>query len=97
MNEPVIEFIDVHKSFVKTNGDRHKVLKGASFTIMPGVTTVIGGGSGQGKSVTIKLILGLMKPDSGQILVQGRDITRMNRKELSEPCRCGRKPSWANL
>jgi len=84
MNEPVIEFIDVHKSFVKTNGDVHKVLKGTSFAIMPGMTTVIGGGSGQGKSVTIKLILGLLKPDSGQILVHGHDITRMDRKELSE-------------
>ncbi len=84
MKNPVIQFIDVHKSFVNTNGDVHKVLKGVSFGIMPGMTTVIGGGSGQGKSVTIKLILGLMKPDSGQILVNGLDITRMGRRELNE-------------
>ncbi len=84
MRETVIQFIDVHKSFVNTNGDVHKVLKGINFSIISGMTTVIGGGSGQGKSVTIKLILGLMKPDSGQILVYGRDITRMDRRELNE-------------
>ena len=84
MKKTVIQFIDVHKSFVNANGDVHKVLKGVNFSIMSGMTTVIGGGSGQGKSVTIKLILGLMKPDSGQILVHGRDITRMDRRELNE-------------
>lgn len=84
MRKTVIQFIDVHKSFVNTNGDVHKVLKGINFSIISGMTTVIGGGSGQGKSVTIKLILGLMKPDSGQILVYGRDITRMDRRELNE-------------
>jgi phospholipid/cholesterol/gamma-HCH transport system ATP-binding protein len=84
MKKPVSQFIDVKKSFVSTNGDTHKVLKGASFTIMPGMTTVIGGGSGQGKSVTIKLILGLMQPDSGQILIEGRDITSMGSKEIKK-------------
>jgi phospholipid/cholesterol/gamma-HCH transport system ATP-binding protein len=48
------------------------------------MTTVIGGASGQGKSVTIKLILGLMKPDSGQVLVEGKDVTKMGVRELSE-------------
>ena len=84
MRKTVIQFIDVHKSFVNTNGDVHKVLNGINFSIISGMTTVVGGGSGQGKSVTIKLILGLMKPDSGQILVYGRDITRMDRRELNE-------------
>jgi phospholipid/cholesterol/gamma-HCH transport system ATP-binding protein len=83
MKEPIIEFIDVHKSFTNIKGGVHKVLKGASFAIKPGMTTVVGGGSGQGKSVTIKLILGLMKPDSGQILVHGEDITQMSRRELN--------------
>lgn len=84
MRKTIIQFIDVHKSFVNANGDVHKVLKGINFSIISGMTTVVGGGSGQGKSVTIKLILGLMKPDSGQILVHGRDITRMDRRELNE-------------
>ncbi|MBW2467585.1 MAG: ATP-binding cassette domain-containing protein, partial [Deltaproteobacteria bacterium] len=61
-----------------------KVLKGVNLSIRPGMTTVIGGASGQGKSVTIKLILGLMKPDSGQVLVEGKDVTKMGVRELSE-------------
>ena len=69
MIEPIIQFVDVHKSFEGVNGTVQKVLKGVNLSIRPGMTTVIGGASGQGKSVAIKLILGLMKPDSGQILV----------------------------
>ncbi|MDX1776103.1 MAG: ATP-binding cassette domain-containing protein [Desulfobulbales bacterium] len=84
MTKPIIQFVDVHKSFESATGGIHKVLKGVDFGIMPGMTTVIGGGSGQGKSVAIKLILGLMQPDSGQILVNGKDITVMDRGELSE-------------
>ena len=84
MSEPIIQFIEVQKSFKSPNGETHRVLKGVNFGIMPGMTTVIGGGSGQGKSVAIKLVLGLMQPDSGQILVDGEDITRMNQRELSE-------------
>ena len=84
MSEPIIQFIDVHKSFETQNGETQRVLKGVNFGIMPGMTTVIGGGSGQGKSVAIKLVLGLMQPDSGQILVEGKDITKMDRQELSE-------------
>jgi phospholipid/cholesterol/gamma-HCH transport system ATP-binding protein len=48
------------------------------------MTTVIGGASGQGKSVAIKLILGLMKPDTGKILIEGKDITIMRSWELNE-------------
>jgi phospholipid/cholesterol/gamma-HCH transport system ATP-binding protein len=84
MSEPIIQFVDVHKSFESANGETQRVLKGVNFGIMPGMTTVIGGGSGQGKSVAIKLVLGLMQPDSGQILVDGKDITRMDRQALSE-------------
>ena len=84
MTEPVIQFIDVHKSFESTDGKTQKVLKGTSFSILPGRTTVIGGGSGQGKSVTIRLILGLMKADSGRIIVEGKDITHMSSSELNE-------------
>jgi phospholipid/cholesterol/gamma-HCH transport system ATP-binding protein len=84
MSEPIIQFIEVYKSFKAPNGETQRVLKGVDFDIMPGMTTVIGGGSGQGKSVAIKLVLGLMQPDSGQILVDGKDITRMDRQALSE-------------
>ncbi len=84
MSQPIIQFVDVHKSFKAANGAIQKVLKGVNLSIQPGMTTVIGGASGQGKSVAIKLVLGLMKPDSGQILVEGRDVTVMGTKELNE-------------
>jgi phospholipid/cholesterol/gamma-HCH transport system ATP-binding protein len=84
MIEPIIQFVDVHKSFESGNGVVQKVLRGVSFNIRPGMTTVIGGASGQGKSVAIKLILGLMKPDSGKILVEGKDVTAMGPRELNE-------------
>lgn len=84
MNGPVIEFSNVHKSFTGANGMVHKVLKGVNFGIKAGMTTVIGGASGQGKSVAIKLILGLMKPDTGKIFIDGQDITTMNSRELNK-------------
>ncbi len=67
---PSIEFRDVHLSF-----DERKILDGLSFIVRKGETKVILGGSGGGKSTTINLILGLLKPDSGRILVEGEDIT----------------------
>lgn len=79
MNEPLIQLIDVVKSF-----GNQRVLNGVSFEIRAGETTVIAGGSGQGKSVTLKLILGLINADSGSILMDGRDITGMSHAELNE-------------
>ena len=84
MNGAIIQFVDVHKSFTSANGTVQKVLKGVDFSINSGMTTVIGGASGQGKSVAIKLILGLMKPDTGKILIEGKDITIMRSRELNE-------------
>lgn len=80
---PAIEFIEVCKAF----GERSKrtvVLDKVSFSIPKGETTVIAGGSGQGKSVILKLILGLLRPDSGQVLVGNRDITMLGYKSLQE-------------
>ncbi len=67
---PAIEFRDVHLSF-----DDKKILNGISFKVRRGETKLILGRSGGGKSTTIRLLLGLLKPDSGQILVDGEDIT----------------------
>jgi phospholipid/cholesterol/gamma-HCH transport system ATP-binding protein len=67
---PAIEFRNVTMEF-----DNRKVLNNLSFKAMKGETKIILGGSGCGKSTTIKLVLGLLKPDSGQILVDGEDIT----------------------
>jgi phospholipid/cholesterol/gamma-HCH transport system ATP-binding protein len=76
MTEPLIQLIDVYKSF----GEQH-VLKGASLTIQKGEVTSIIGGSGGGKSVLLKHLVGLIKPDSGKILIEGRLIGSMSKKE----------------
>lgn len=74
---PAIEFRDVHLSF-----DDRKVLDGLTFKVMKGETKIILGGSGCGKSTTIKLVLGLLKPDSGQVLVDGVDITHFDEVQM---------------
>jgi len=75
----MIKLIDVHKSFGK-----QRVLKGLRLDIEDGKTTVIIGKSGGGKSVLLKHIIGLLKPDSGQVLVDGVDITKLNDRGLNE-------------
>ncbi len=74
---PAIEFRDVHLSF-----DDRKILDGLNLTVNRGETKLILGGSGGGKSTTIKLVLGLLKPDSGRILVDGEDITDYNEAQM---------------
>ena len=73
-----IEFIDVHKSF----GDR-MILDGVSFSVAKGTTFAILGPSGIGKTVTLTHIVGLLKPDSGRIIVDGQDVTDMSERELT--------------
>jgi phospholipid/cholesterol/gamma-HCH transport system ATP-binding protein len=73
---PKIRLKDVHKSF----GDK-KVLQGVTFDVMPKESIVVIGGSGTGKSVLIKCILGILQPDSGVIEVDGQDVTRMSASE----------------
>jgi len=75
----MIEIIDVHKTF-----GGNKVLKGVNLTIETGETMVIIGRSGCGKSVLLKHIIGLMKPDSGRVVVNGQDLTNMDGKQLNE-------------
>jgi phospholipid/cholesterol/gamma-HCH transport system ATP-binding protein len=77
-----IEFKNVVKSFAKTDGSVQYVLNGVDFSIPEGKTTVIAGGSGQGKSVTLKLVLGLMQVDSGRIFIQDRDVTGLRGTDL---------------
>ena len=67
-----IELIDVHKGF-----GAKKVLNGVNLNVPAGTSLVIIGGSGTGKSVTIKCILGLLRPDRGKVLIDGRDVTRI--------------------
>lgn len=74
---PAIEFRNVTIEF-----DDRKILNNLSFKVMKGETKIILGGSGCGKSTTIKLVLGLLKPDSGQILVDGEDITHYSEVQM---------------
>ena len=73
----MIEIIDAHKTL-----QGKKVLNGVNLTIQTGETMVIIGRSGCGKSVLLKHIIGLMKPDSGKILVDEEDVTKMDEKTL---------------
>ncbi len=61
-----------------------KVLNGVDMDLDAGQSLVIIGGSGTGKSVTIKCILGLLRPDEGEILIDGEDVTRLSEKERQE-------------
>ena len=70
----MIELRDVHKAF-----GANTVLNGVDLTIPKGESMVIIGGSGTGKSVLLKCILGLVTPDSGQILVDGKPAERASR------------------
>lgn len=78
MSGHYIEFRDVSISF-----DDHKVLDRVSFHVDKGETAVIMGRSGVGKSVSLKLLLGFLKPDSGQIIVAGEDIAGWTEEQLA--------------
>ena len=73
-----IEFIDVERSFGEM-----KVLDGISFGVEQGETFAILGPSGAGKTVTLTLAVGLLKPEAGRIIVDGQDITEMSERQLA--------------
>jgi phospholipid/cholesterol/gamma-HCH transport system ATP-binding protein len=75
----VIEIRDLKKSY----GDNH-VLNGFNMRLVEGENLVIMGKSGSGKSVMIKCLIGLEQPDSGSIIVMGKDISRLKHEELDE-------------
>ncbi|MCK4712464.1 MAG: ATP-binding cassette domain-containing protein [Marinosulfonomonas sp.] len=70
----MITLTDVHKAF-----GANKVLRGVNLTIPKGESMVIIGGSGTGKSVALKCVLGLVVPDQGTITVGGEDVTKVER------------------
>ena len=71
------EFREVCKAF-----DDRVILNGVSFTVKKGQTCVIMGRSGVGKSVSLKHIMGFLKPDSGRILIDGQDVTDFSEREF---------------
>lgn len=74
------EMIRMDQVYKKLGG--RQILNGTDLNIQPGETRVIIGRSGEGKSVTIKHISGLMKADAGNIYIEGEEISRYNEKEL---------------
>ncbi len=76
--EAVISIRGLSKSF----GSNH-VLRGVDFDLYRGENAVVLGRSGTGKSVLIRIIVGLLKPDAGTVTVFGKDVEAMNRKELA--------------
>ncbi len=78
MTDAVIQFENVYKSFGAL-----KVLDDISFKVPRGAALCILGRSGTGKSVTIKQLIGLIKPDAGRIYVEGRDVVAMDAAALS--------------
>ena len=73
------EFREVCKGF-----DERLVLNSVSFTVKRGETCVIMGRSGVGKSVSLKHIMGFLKADSGQILIDGQDVTNFKEADFAE-------------
>ena len=76
-DEEVISIKGLYKSF----GDLH-VLRGVDFTLLKGENVAVLGRSGSGKSVLIKIIIGLLKPDRGEVIVLGQHINMLSGKEL---------------
>jgi phospholipid/cholesterol/gamma-HCH transport system ATP-binding protein len=77
MDAPAIQLCGLHKAF---NGI--SVLRGVDLTVRAGESLTIIGGSGTGKSVLLRLIIGLLKPEAGQILLDGQDIVPLREREL---------------
>jgi phospholipid/cholesterol/gamma-HCH transport system ATP-binding protein len=77
VDAPLIEFCGIKKAF----GDK-VVYRGLDFTIRRGETVTILGPSGSGKSVMLKMLIGLLEADAGQIIFDGRDVTTMSEADL---------------
>ena len=77
MEPPFIRFVDLHKGF-----GAKRVLRGVTLDIRRGETMVVLGGSGSGKSVLLRHIIGLHRPDGGQVIVDGENVVGYDEEEL---------------
>lgn len=75
----MIQIVDLHKSF-----GSHEVLSGITLDVPAGSTLVILGGSGSGKTVLMKHMIGLLKPDSGRVIIDGEDIVPLGPEGLEK-------------
>ncbi|HEV7500160.1 MAG TPA: ATP-binding cassette domain-containing protein [Vicinamibacteria bacterium] len=78
VDEPVLSFRDVHVAY-----DR-PILKGVTFNLSPGTTKIVLGGSGSGKTTILRIVLGLLKPDSGSIVVDGTEVSGLTEQEMRD-------------
>jgi len=76
-HQSMIRVVELHKTF-----GEHRVLNGIHLDIPAGSTCVILGGSGSGKTVLMKHMIGLLKPDAGQVIIDGEDIVPMGTDAL---------------
>ena len=79
LSEPMIKVVDLYKAF-----GHKKVLQGANLEIHKGESMVVLGGSGTGKSVLIKCIIGILKADAGEVYVAGQEVISMKEFQLNE-------------
>jgi phospholipid/cholesterol/gamma-HCH transport system ATP-binding protein len=75
----MIQIVDVYRSF-----GRQQVLKGVNLRVPEKAIMAIIGRSGSGKTVLLKVLIGLLRPDRGQVLIEGTDITRLSGRRLDE-------------
>jgi phospholipid/cholesterol/gamma-HCH transport system ATP-binding protein len=75
----MIKIIDLHKSF---NGN--KILRGANLHVKKGESMAVIGGSGSGKSVLMKHVIGLLRPDKGHVVIEGLDLCKLKEDKLNE-------------
>jgi len=80
----MIELRNIIYQTPASSGESRTILKDISFTVPEGNLTCVLGASGSGKTTLLRLMAGLLRPASGEILIDGRDITTMNEAELNE-------------
>src|SRR6185503_13245749 len=78
VDQPVISLRDVHLAY-----DR-PILQGVSFDLSPGTTKILLGGSGSGKSTILRIVLGLLKADSGSVVVDGAEVTGLSEEDMRD-------------
>jgi putative ABC transport system ATP-binding protein len=78
MPAPVIELRNVRKSFISPGGETVAVLDIDSFSVEPGEQCALEGQSGSGKSTLLNVVSGIMRPDTGSVFIDGRDIARVD-------------------
>lgn len=83
MSTPLIELRNIHYSVPGMDGEKRMILDDISLSIEPGSITCLMGTSGSGKTTLLRLMAGLIFPESGEVLIEGRDICRLKEADLN--------------